>query len=558
MKSIQTKIIVLSMFVIVLCSVIVGGIGIMHSQRVSDENSAQIMNLMCREEGKKIDHIFYSIEQSVKIIAHNSVNNIDMVKMLESDTLRKLYIEELSPIVLTAANSTDGAMAVYVHFNPEIAPADSGLFYSKSVLNESFKEQKVTDLSKVKPEDIGTMDWYYKPVEAEEAVWLAPYYNGKSEEKVISYVMPIYQENVLLGVAGMDILLSDLIEEVASVKAYGTGYASLIEENNTVVYHPLGHTEFKPADEAEWEKYVEQVVLDKEGKKIFKLEEKGEKYKLACCNVKNGMRLMVVVPEKEIDAEKNQLVRDILFSVVGISAFCILVSVVLSQGITRPLKELTEASRQIATGNFQVTLLTKSKDEVGELSSSMQQTVDCLRIYMDRISDLAYTDALTGVKSKTAYGEEVRKINDGIRMGFNQFGIMMFDINGLKEMNDTHGHDAGDNYIRNSCRLICTVFKHSPVFRIGGDEFVAILRGQDLLKADILLHQFYERIEEIGRKAEKPEEAISLAAGMAVFKEEKDKDYQDVFKRADENMYVNKKSIKSGKGPELRIEKIEL
>lgn len=558
MKSIQTKIIALSMFVIVLCSVIVGGIGILHSKRVSDQNSAQIMNLMCREEGKKIDHLFYGIEQSVKIIAHSSVQKMGMETLLQSDTMRNMYIEDLAAIVLTAANSTEGAMAVYIHFNPEIAPADSGIFYSKSHLNEAFAKQKVTDLSKVKPEDMDTMDWYYKPVEAGEAVWLEPYYNGKTEEKVISYVMPIYQDDVLLGVAGMDIVLSDLIDEVASVKAYGTGYAFLVDSDNKMIYHPLGHTEFTPSEEEEWQRYVEQAVLDKEGKKIYGFQENGEKYKLAFCDVDNGMRLMVIVPEAEIDAQKNQLVRDILFSVVGISAFCILVSVVISQGITRPLKELTEASKQIATGNFQVTLLTKSKDEVGELSSSMQQTVDCLRVYMDRISDLAYTDALTGVKSKTAYGEEVRKINDGIRMGFSQFGIMMFDINGLKEMNDTHGHDAGDNYIRNSCRLICTVFKHSPVFRIGGDEFVAILRGQDLLKADILLHKFYERIEEIESKAEKPEEAVSIAAGMAVFKEEQDKDYQDVFKRADENMYENKKSIKSGNGPKLRIEKIEL
>lgn len=558
MKSIQTKIIILSMFVIILCSSIVGGIGLVHSQRVSEQNSAQIMNLSCREEGKKIDHVFYSIEQSVKIIAHNSIQGIEMVKILQSDTLRKLYIEELSNIVLTAANSTDGAMAVYIHFNPEIAPPDSGLFYSKSVLNESFKEQKVTDLSKVKTEDIGTMDWYYKPVEAETAVWLSPYDNGKSEEEVISYVMPIYQDNVLIGVAGMDILFSDLIEEIASVKVYDTGYALLVDQNNKIFYHPLGYTEFKVDDAEKWNRYIEQGKVDSSGKKIYEFEDKGEEYKLAFCDVENGMRLMLTAPKSEIDAEKNELIRNIVVSVFGISAFCILVSVIISQSIIRPLKELTEASKQIATGNFKVNVLTKSKDEVGQLSGSLQQTVDCLRVYMDRISDLAYTDPLTGVKSKSAYGEEVRKLDDGIRMGFNQFGIMMFDINGLKEMNDNHGHDAGDNYIRNSCRLICTVFKHSPVFRIGGDEFVAILRGQDLLKAEDLLYRFYEKMKDLSETGKKAEEMVSIAAGMAVFKEEVDNDYHDVFKRADENMYKNKKAIKSGKEPILTVEKLEL
>ena len=141
MKSIQSKIIVLIMMVVILCSVVVGGIGVRHLKMVSDQNSAQIMNLSCREEGKKFGHTFHSIEQSVKIIAHNSVPKLEMDKVLKSDTLREILIEDLRPIVLAAANSTDGAVAVYVHFNPEIAPSDSGLFYSKTAIQESFYEQ---------------------------------------------------------------------------------------------------------------------------------------------------------------------------------------------------------------------------------------------------------------------------------------------------------------------------------------------------------------------------------------------------------------------------------
>ena len=125
-------------------------------------------------------------------------------------------------------------------------------------------------------------------------------------------------------------------------------------------------------------------------------------------------------------------------------------------------------------------------------------------------------------------------------------------------MNDTYGHDAGDTYIKSACRLICTTYKHSPVFRIGGDEFVAVLRGQDLLNSQKLMYRFYERMEKISKEAEKPEEAVSVAAGMAVFKEGKDTDVQSVFKRADENMYINKNAIKSGKPPVLEVEKFEI
>lgn len=558
MKSIQTKIVVLIMMVVMLCSIVVGGIGVLHLGSVSDQNSAQIMNLSCREEGKKLGQTFHSIEQSVKIIAQNSITKQEMSKVLKSDTLRELLIENLRPIVLASANSTDGAVAVYVHFNPEIAPADSGLFYSKTLIQDSFYEQQVTDLSKVKPEQMNTMDWYYKPVETGEAVWLEPYYNGKIAEPVISYVVPIYQNELLIGIAGMDVLFSDIVNKIAEVSVFSTGIAYLVNEENEIMYHPKGETKFQVTDVESWQQFVTESKEDIEGKYIYEYQVGDENYKLACYELDNNMRLLLSAATDEIDAQKNELIRDVFISVSMIALICILISVLISQSIIRPLKELTKVSKKIAEGNLKIKIPSESKDEVGELADSLQQTVDCLRVYMDRISDLAYTDTLTGVKSKTAYNEEVRRLNENIAEGFHQFGIIMFDINGLKEMNDTYGHDAGDSYIRNSCRLICTTYKHSPVFRIGGDEFVAVLRGQDLLNSQKLMCRFYERMEQGTKEAQKPEEKVSVAAGMAVFLEHKDTDVQSVFKRADENMYKNKTAIKAGEKPDLEVEQLEI
>ena len=558
MKSIQTKIIVLIMMVVMLCSIVIGGIGVLHLESLSDQNSAQIMNLSCREEGKKLGQTFHSIEQSVKIIAQNSISKQGMEKVLKSDTLRGILIEDLRPIVLASAKSTDGAVAVYVHFNPEIAPADSGIFYSKTLVKESFYEQPVTDLSKVRPEEMDTMDWYYKPVEVGEAVWLEPYYNGKIEELVISYVVPIYQDELLIGIAGMDVLFSDIVNKVADVAIFNTGIAYLVNDKNEIMYHPNGETVFPVTDVQSWQQFVTESKEDIEGKYIYEYQDGNEKYKLACYELDNNMRLLLSAATDEIDAEKNELVRDVFISVIMIALIGILTSVIISQSIIRPLKELTKVSKKIADGNLKIKIPSGSKDEVGELADSLQQTVDCLRVYMDRISDLAYTDTLTGVKSKTAYDEEVRRLNENIAEGFHQFGIIMFDMNGLKEMNDTYGHDAGDAYIKNSCRLICTTYKHSPVFRIGGDEFIAVLRGQDLLNSQKLMCRFYERMQKIVEEAKKPEEAVSVAAGMAVFKEHKDTDVQSVFKRADENMYKNKTAIKAGKRPDLNVEQLEI
>jgi diguanylate cyclase (GGDEF)-like protein len=116
-------------------------------------------------------------------------------------------------------------------------------------------------------------------------------------------------------------------------------------------------------------------------------------------------------------------------------------------------------------------------------------------------------------------------------------------VNGLKQVNDTLGHQAGDRFIKEACKIICDIFKRSPVFRIGGDEFVVIAKGDDYMNMDHLLDQ----VELMNRRNE-PHGGIVIAAGMA--RSEGSKDIQSIVKRADEKMYENKKWLKMRKGEE--------
>ena len=111
-------------------------------------------------------------------------------------------------------------------------------------------------------------------------------------------------------------------------------------------------------------------------------------------------------------------------------------------------------------------------------------------------------------------------------------------LTNLKKVNDTAGHQAGDQYLRDACKVTCDIFKHSPVFRIGGDEFAVISQGED-----------YEHIEDlVGLIAEQNERArknggILIACGMARY--EGDTCVASVFERADERMYQNKSDLKA-------------
>ncbi|MBR0235475.1 MAG: GGDEF domain-containing protein [Clostridia bacterium] len=159
---------------------------------------------------------------------------------------------------------------------------------------------------------------------------------------------------------------------------------------------------------------------------------------------------------------------------------------------------------------------------------------------------LAHRDSLTGIRNRTSYGIIEGQFNKEIKSGARKnFALIMFDANGLKNTNDLYGHERGNQLLINVSKLICDSFKHSMVYRIGGDEFVAILVGSDYEMRSALLEKFRGKILDNVKKGEPVYENVSVASGMAVYDPENDKCLEDVFKRADAEMYENKKMIKS-------------
>ncbi len=205
-----------------------------------------------------------------------------------------------------------------------------------------------------------------------------------------------------------------------------------------------------------------------------------------------------------------------------------------------------------AVGNprrFQTTKL-KFVDATGRecLLGLSQDVTDAMLIKQEydeklaHVSIQAHIDALTGIKNKNAYQEEEKRLNRMItELHHPEFAVTILDINELKKVNDTKGHKAGDEYIRRASRIICGIFKHSPVFRIGGDEFVVISQGEDYDNIDNLIGEI-----ETHNEAALKENVLVIACGMARYNNEDS--VAEVFEVADKKMYKNKKSLKKMTG----------
>jgi diguanylate cyclase (GGDEF)-like protein len=154
----------------------------------------------------------------------------------------------------------------------------------------------------------------------------------------------------------------------------------------------------------------------------------------------------------------------------------------------------------------------------------------------------AYTDSLTHVRNKRAFDITLDGLTKRIDKDDRRFGLLMLDVNNLKHVNDLYGHAVGDRYLNNCCHLICEIFSHCPVFRIGGDEFVVLLENKDY-------DHYHERIDDLNNhmedslQEELPENRLSIAKG-ASFCMPTDKNPTDIFRRADRMMYIDKEYMK--------------
>ena len=157
----------------------------------------------------------------------------------------------------------------------------------------------------------------------------------------------------------------------------------------------------------------------------------------------------------------------------------------------------------------------------------------------------ANKDALTGVKNKHSFDNYTDKFQKMIDQGeLPEVAIGAFDCDNLGKINEQYGLEKGNLCLLASCRLICKVFKHSPVFRVGGDEFAVILQGEDYHNIDGLLQQFQEMQNEIVSSAKRPWEKVRVSFGIAVYCPRFDGSVKDLIRRADQLMKDNKPTKK--------------
>ena len=533
MKLLKRKISQLIAFSVFLTSFLTTSFGFFLSQNILKQDTNEIINLSCDLIFHELNAKMESIEQTVKVISSYVMNQL--IQVDESELPQAIAQQsniKLANFLENAALSTENSMSIYVRYNPEISSPTEGIFYVRNDDN-TFSLTEPTDLSLYKPDDREHVAWWYEPLAAKKPIWIKPYNNKNINNELISYIIPLYKGNTVIGVIGMDLNLAQIKSYIESFEIGKNGGVALLDND----YIPVTNSHLSnliTQDFSDMIKKAESVAnnLDSEEQinsipKIYSQRfDKDNNFLISCRHLRNGMKLIFFTPKDRIfNIRSSFVIRSIIVFIV-----CLLISIALSHKITHTLTKsiikLTHCAKEISNGNYDVSVSFDEKDEMNILAKTFTEAAQKIGKNARKINELAFSDSLTGVRNRHYLNQMLDNWPESVAYT----GVIFCDLNKLKFTNDNYGHDAGDKLLCNFANILRSLFHTEDIIRYGGDEFVIIIKGIAQDKFNLLLRDF----EKVNKEDDVP------YASIGCLWDKNCTDLQDLINQAENKMYLDK------------------
>ncbi len=514
MKTIKSKILTIVISTLIVITVLVTLIAVNITHEIMHKDADRILKNTSQKEAAYINEMLNDFLDSANIITHYAVSEVKNPHLLENYDYAKNYIDNVRFLYDEVAHNTSGVYSYYFCLSPGFSSTPMG-FYSQFEDDGDMYELTEEEFSKLSIITDNELEEYSRAADSSAGQWVEPHPSRFTGVSVISYITPIYSNGIFIGLLGFNMEFDHLIDRINGIEVYENGEALLISEAHDTVYSADGYTEY----EGEFTEAEAELV--------------------------NGMCLELRVAYKDIQSNIRYLLTNIILAFIGVLILAIIFTYYMTDRITGPLNKLIAVISDATIGENRLNELdVDSDDEIGLLAKVLKDAASKSREYTEYISSVAYRDSLTGVKNSTAYAEAIEEIDKDISLGEADFGVIVADVNFLKETNDIYGHYAGNDLLIRAANLIESGFKVSPVFRIGGDEFVVILKGEELKNHLSFVNHVDNIFSTAYIEVNNDRIGVSVARGISLFDKDKDISYADVFHRADKAMYENKMEIK--------------
>lgn len=395
MRSIRKKLILAIVCCSLFTAVLIGAISMWNSARSAGTDALMQLQLTGQNSAEEINATIQKIAQSVDTLSEVAMSDFDYAAFTQSKDYADAYTQQVQQTVIDFANHTEGAVTVYLRYNPQYSNSTSGVFAQRPTTDANLECLTPTDFSMYEEGDVEHVGWYYLPVQAGKAIWMSPYMNENVNIYMISYVVPLFADDgTSIGVIGMDIDFSEITDQVDATTIYRTGYAFVTDDAANIMYHKDAAEGTALADlDASLSTGAQFLADDTKQGETFDYTYQGVKKKLAYFNLDNGMKLVLTAPTSEVYTEAYRLMNMIVVAVMAAFLLSIVIGIVLGTGLTKPIRQLTDMIEQTARLDFSPTeagaRLRRQKDEIGVMANEIHLMRKKLR---DMMSNLQQTE----------------------------------------------------------------------------------------------------------------------------------------------------------------------
>lgn len=378
-NKISTKIILAISIVSIIVSLSLTYLSITNSSRLLKSEAKDKMTLLAEARANQFNATLQQTTNSIENLGSTVTSSLDLDKFENDEEYIAMYDDLISKIVIGNVEE-HGLLSLYFYFDPELIGRPYSISYGQA--DSTVKRNDQLPIEQYDENDEG-MDWFYDPIRDKTSVWSKPYFWDAHQKTIISYTLPIYQNDTLIGIVGGDIDFSIFEKEINDMKVYKDGYAFLVNEDleytiPSEITKDKGFTSLKEANQELLSKEIKDKpsgVLENKFNNTDTLVSFKKLY--------NGDTLVISVSKQEVFS----MINNLRYRLIVISIFAVLLSIIIGlivgKKMSKPIIRISALANDTSKLNISfddsVSDLEKRSDEIGIMASSFFSVRKSLR-----------------------------------------------------------------------------------------------------------------------------------------------------------------------------------
>lgn len=365
--------------------IVTASILLFYFDNLSRDSQTKTIYLTAEKKKLELNNFFNSAENIVNEFQDYILTNLDEDRLLIDSEYEQEYMTNLSKVMSSISAFQKGAVCTYFRMEMSKYGPTRGLFLTGEY-QKTYVSIRTTDLSKYSPGDIEHVGWYYLPIWKKAPVWTPPYNNLSLRQKMISYSVPLYRNEKLLGVVGIDLSLA-VIEDMVNSLQLENAKGLLIGDQQNLIHLNTRYEQTKAVERSAELSILMDKFNNPDNQPLQKFNWEGNSYYGILTKLDNGMSYITAVSQKELLKPVYGQILSLLIAFVTVSIlFSILLSFSFKKVIT-PIRIINKTTNRLARGELYIDIPYQSNNEIGTLANNIRLMTSQLKEYIEYIRE---------------------------------------------------------------------------------------------------------------------------------------------------------------------------